>query len=114
MTAMDDERAARVVRNEALYRQVNERIEGLNSAFGGQGDDFGVVCECGTLECAEQVRVPREVYEQTRADAHQFVVVPGHEVPDLETVVLSTDEYLIVHKRPGVGTVIAEETDTRP
>jgi hypothetical protein len=59
------------------------------------------------------VRVPREVYEQARQDARRFIVLPGHEILDTETVVASAGEYLIVVKRPGVGQAVAEATNPR-
>jgi hypothetical protein len=42
---MNEERARRVGDNEALYRLVNEQIEGVNEAFGALADDFAVICE---------------------------------------------------------------------
>src|SRR5689334_21077982 len=50
-----DERARRIGENEALFRYVNERIEGLNEAFGAITETMSVVCECGDLSCAEQI-----------------------------------------------------------
>ncbi len=106
-----EERERRIARNEALYRQVNERIQGLNQAFGSLTGDFAVVCECGDLACSDQIRVPPDAYGETRAHAAQFIVKPGHEEPDVETVVAREVDYLIVRKRPGLGRAIAEATD---
>ena len=110
---MSDERMRRVGENEALYRQVNERIEDLNEAFATITDDFKVVCECGDLGCMEQIGVAREAYERIRANAHHFIVKHGHEVPDVETPVADHGDYVVVEKHRGPPRRIAEETDPR-
>ena len=108
-----DERAQRVGRNEALYRQINERIEDLNEAFATLTDDFAVVCECGDLDCAEQIKLSREDYERIRAIADHFILRPGHEAPDVEQSVEEHDDYIVITKHEGPPRRIAEETDPR-
>lgn len=110
----DRERARRIGRNEALYRQVNKRMEDLNETFAAVGDgDFTVVCECGRIECAEQVTVPREVYERTRSRSEQFIVRPGHDADDVERVVERHGGFSIVQKLPGTPRQVARQTDPR-
>jgi hypothetical protein len=109
----EDERLRRIGENESLYRQVNERVEELNDAFGTVTGVFEVTCECGSLECAEQISVPRDVYERVRLNAAHFIVMPGHEFPEAEHVVEGHEAYVIVHKEPGAARRVAEETDTR-
>ena len=113
MTESPDERSRRVGHNEALYRQVNERIEALNETFGTVAGDFAVICECGDLGCKDQISVSREAYEQTRANPARFLVRPGHEVLDVERVVGRDDDYVVVEKVPQDAVRVAEETDPR-
>jgi hypothetical protein len=109
----EDERMRRIGENEALYREVNERIEEINDAFGTISGVFDVRCECGSLECMEQVTIPREVYEQVRTNAARFIIKPGHEFSEAEHVVEHHELYVIVHKDPGPARRVAEETQTR-
>ena len=44
---MNDERARRVGLNEAIFRQVNEQIRGLNREFGAEHGTMTAICECG-------------------------------------------------------------------
>ena len=113
MTESTDERSRRVGHNEALYRQVNERIEDLNEAFGAVTGDFAVVCECGDLDCKEQIRVSREAYEGARAHPTRFLVRRGHELPEVEHVVDRADDYVVVEKDAPEAVRFAEETDPR-
>ena len=110
---MSDERARRVGQNEALYRQVNERIEGLNEAFGAVAGDFAVVCECGNLDCMEQLSIPRDLYERTRRNPSRFIVKAGHEEREIETIVEAEDGYSVVEKQDPDARQVAQESDPR-
>jgi hypothetical protein len=108
-----DERARRIGRNEALYRSINERIEALNETFGTLAESMTVVCECGDSSCARQIELDPGTYERVRSDPTQFVVVPGHEMPDVEDVVEETATYAILRKHPGTPEELARATDPR-
>jgi hypothetical protein len=109
-----DEAQRRKAANEAVFREVNERIEGLQRAFAvTQDEPLHIICECDRIECAERLHVSVEVYEETRSDPARFVVSPGHEDPSVEDVVDTGGNYLIVRKHPGEPREIAEQTDPR-
>jgi hypothetical protein len=104
-----DDRARRMGENEALYRSINEKIESLNESFGVVAETMAVVCECGRLECAEQIELDLPTYEHVRADPTHFVVLPGHEEPDVETIIERHGNFNVVRKRPGGPAEIARE-----
>jgi hypothetical protein len=108
-----NERARRVGLNEALFREVNERIEDLNRAFGEVTERMSVVCECGHSQCNERVDVPVSDYERVRADPKTFVLVPGHEDPEVESVVETREDYVVVRKEGEEVERLAVETDPR-
>ena len=109
-----DESRRRRAENEAVFREVNERIEGLQRTFAvSQGEDLHIVCECDRLDCNLGLDVSVEVYERTRQDSARFLVSPGHEDDDVEDVVDSGGDYVIVRKKPGEPQRVAAETDPR-
>jgi hypothetical protein len=108
-----DERARRIGANEILFRTVNEKIEGLNEAFGTLTETMTVVCECGDESCAEQIELDVGTYERVRANPAQFVVLPGHVVVDIESVVERGDGFEIVLKDAGEAAEFAAEHDPR-
>jgi hypothetical protein len=69
-----------------------------------------VVCECGDPECIERFTITSEHYAAVRADIHRFVVVPGHERPDVERTVETREGYLVVEKTDPDAAKAAEET----
>jgi hypothetical protein len=99
--------------NEAVFREVNERIEDLSQSFGLGGQPLDLVCECGDASCAEHIRMSADDYETMRQDATLFALYPGHETPDVEAVVSRHDGYDIVRKHRGDPAEIAKSTDPR-
>ena len=86
-----DSRPQRVAKNEALFRQVNERIEDVNQDLDSDSpSDF--LCECGDDNCTAPVSLTRREYEAVRSDPTHFVIAPGHEVVDVERVVLENQD----------------------
>jgi hypothetical protein len=108
-----DERARRIGENEALYRAVNERIEDLNESFGLLAETMAVICECGSLACSEQIELDVPTYERVRSEPTHFVVLPGHELPDVETVVERHGGFYVLRKDAGGPAELARETDPR-
>ena len=111
MTSEDRER--RIGMNEALFREVNERIEAVNEAFATVTDSMSIVCECGAQTCVEQILIQHSEYEELRSDRTLFAVVPGHEIPDVEDVVGRREGYDVVRKHGGAPELIAKATDPR-
>jgi len=107
-----DAREERLARNETLFRSVNENIE--EAATSGQTDEhvFEFFCECSNIDCTLLLPMTVSDYERVRADPRQFVVAPGHELPEIEIVVARTSAYQIVVKE-GEAAQFATEHDPR-
>jgi hypothetical protein len=103
-----DERARRLVLNEAVFRQANEALVG----FQNPEQSLDLMCECGRADCVEKVEMSRSEYERLRADATLFAVVRGHEIAEVESVVETRAGYDVVQKHPETHD-LAEETDPR-
>lgn len=105
--------ADRLARNEALFRQVNERVREVSQAFATLDPtpvDF--VCECGRQDCTEPIALRLHEYEAVRTEPTHFFVLPNHVIPEVEVVASEHGSYVVVEKLPG-ETEIAEQTDPR-
>ena len=110
---MDEQTRERVAKNEALFRDVNERVKEIDRAHGVPADEvWDFLCECGNGECLERVPMTLAEYERVRANAVQFALVPGHEKGEVERVIHETPRFSIVEKRPSERSV-ALTTDPR-
>lgn len=88
---------AKRVANQAIFRDVNDRISELNEAFADGLDlDAEVMCECPDLACATLIALPVADYRRVRTKPTWFVVIPEHVDRQLEDVVEAHTEYVIV------------------
>jgi len=101
-------REERAARNEALFREVNERVATL---AGGGAIEVGFVCECSDGACVERLHLARDEYHAVRENPRAFIVVPGHE-GDFELVLERHATYLVVEKQGDAGR-ISEQHDPR-
>jgi hypothetical protein len=105
-------REERVARNEALFREVNERIQDVSEgARSPSATDF--VCECGDAECTQPMPLTSREYEEVRRDPTHFAVLPGHVVPDVEVVVAHNERFAVVAKTDPQAARIAVREDPR-
>lgn len=108
---MEGKKQRRAAANEATIRDVNEGIE--RGQWPGEEDTpVGFRCECARLGCNQLVELSVREYEEIRSNPRRFVLAPGHEFPDVETVVETGAGYIIVEKRELAGEV-AERHDPR-
>jgi hypothetical protein len=106
---VEGQKQRRAGADEASIRDVNEGIE--RGQWPGEEDvPVGFRCECGRLGCNQLVELSVREYKEIRAHPRRFVIVPGHENPDIETVVEARPGYLIVEKRDQAGEV-AQDRD---
>jgi hypothetical protein len=96
---------------EAAFRIANERTANWEERH-TEGRSELYLCECAEQPCRKRVELTREQYEAVRADAQHFLVLPGHVVPDLETVVESFADYEVIEK-PSALMELLLETDPR-
>ena len=88
----------RLAENESVFRAVNELIETTATKAGVDDHVFNFVCECSDTSCTELLPLTIFEYEHVRADPAQFLIAPGHELPELETVAERHGGYEVVRK----------------
>jgi hypothetical protein len=106
------ERDARIAKNEAITREINEGIESSMASLAPDGY-ARMMCECGRPECEQLIAITVLEYEEARVNGRRFVVVKDHVIPDVERVVAETDRFAVVEKRDGTPAEISEATDPR-
>ena len=100
-----------MTQNEALFREVNERVQDVADSLDVDGlrEYF---CECANGDCTFRLTLTRSQYESVRTDPKQFVVLPQHFTPEVETKVGEYDGYWIVRKTGEAGDYV-EKLDPR-
>ena len=108
-----EERERRIGMNEALFREVNERLQELAEGFGRTPEKLDLICECGNASCASRIEMDPEEYQKVRSDSTTFAIVEGHAIPDVEEIVERRAAYDVVRKSGSEAERVAEETDPR-
>lgn len=109
-------RDARLAGNEALFREVNERVAEVATHYievETHAEKVNFTCECGRADCAEPISMTLVEYEAIRAAPTHFGVVPKHELPEIESVVRRFPTYFVVEKREQDAQEVARDTDPR-
>jgi hypothetical protein len=89
--------AQRAARNEEIFRGVNEQID-AGAAQHEIENRLPFHCECGRATCLGTVEVTRAQYERVAAERYRFLLIPGHEHPDVERVVERHESFVVAEK----------------
>jgi hypothetical protein len=100
--------AVEAARNQALWREVNERIRLVAEA----SEHMEFLCECAALDCSEMLNLTVGEYEHIRSSPVRFPVALGHDFPEFENIVEGNDRYAVVQKT-GVAAEEAAKLDPR-
>jgi hypothetical protein len=110
-TAKD--KAGKAARNQALFRDINERIAEITAKDHIPKDElWDFLCECWNQDCMATISLSYDEYEAIRRIPTHFPVTPGHSDPDVERVVAETKRYAVVEKFGEAG-ITAIELDPR-
>lgn len=104
----------RLAENEVVFRQLNEQIqkgiEEVNQMAAEDGqpeykfqhnpEDLTLhfYCECSDVNCVERVQVSLHEYNEIHKRRDQFVVIPGHDMKNIEKVIQRNQGFVVVQK----------------
>jgi len=106
---MDEARARRLAENEALVREVNERVGDVAASWYDADEKVAFVCECSLEDCTERIQLTMREYERVRSSPAWFAILPEHLISEIEKRVDMMGDVLLVEKL-GPGRDVAEET----
>ena len=105
LCTLDDAQKTRLARNEDLFRQVNEEIDDLATRHGDDSHVYEFFCECSDVDCSERVHLTLRQYAHVRDDPARFVVVKGHVLVEIEHVIESAEDHVLIEKHGRAGEV---------
>jgi hypothetical protein len=94
----------RAAHNQALIREVNERIEQV--AKDAAHPEF--LCECADANCVEMIELSITEYASIRSSPVRFPVKLGHDYPEFERVVEEREHYAIFEKFGQAAEIVKE------
>jgi hypothetical protein len=105
----------RLAENEVVFREANEQVqEGMTrlrkSAKAGGFDDLyqnksgeqetplHFYCECADEKCRQRIIMTPSKFKELHSSSTRFVIKPGHQVPEVERVILEDKQFMVVDK----------------
>jgi hypothetical protein len=101
----------RLVENEVFFRQPNTKMaEGflelekvaadVGSKEWSHASDkpFDFYCECSDENCRKKISLKPSEYLRMHKNSSQLVLLPGHSVAEIERIVDSSDNWIVVEK----------------
>ena len=102
-----DDRERRLAENEALFREVNERVEAIARLHGEDEHVYEFYCECSNVDCTLHVPATISLYEAVRAHPNRFLITPSHDLPDIERVIERGEACWVIEKQGEAGDLVA-------
>jgi hypothetical protein len=103
-----DSREKRLAENEALFRDVNERVRALAASHGRDAHAYEFFCECSNINCSFQLEATLAEYEAVRAHGDRFLIKPEHFLPEIERIVEKNERWWVVMKEGAAGELVEE------
>lgn len=91
-------REDRLVENQKLFREANERLEGAVAADVADDRRVPFICECTNDRCLARIELTLAEYSAVRAHDDRFVIAPGHPRLEDEEVLEEHPGYEVTRK----------------
>jgi len=96
--------------NEFENKGVNEErmdkvVEAKKGRVGSSHSAMQFDCECDNADCQEIISISTEEYQRVHRESNYFVVIPSHIHLDIEKIIASFSNYVLVEKliiRPSI------------
>lgn len=94
-----------------MFRIANERMANWDETHAEEAAE-PYFCECANPDCRERISLRRADYERIRSNSRYFFVIPRHETADVDSVIETHEDWLLIEKGPSV-TGLIESLDPR-
>jgi hypothetical protein len=105
---VDDLQKARLAQNEDFFRGVNDRINEKAESHGLDSHRYEFFCECSDATCMERVLLTLGEYEHIRNEPTRFVVKKNHVIREIEHVVETVPDHMVIEKHGEAGRVAVD------
>jgi len=94
----------RIARNQATFRDANQRIVAAAGEIGVDPRAVPFICECAEASCTDVLLIELEDYAAVRRNPRRFIHAPGH-LDDVSEVVEQHSTYVVAEKQAHAGDV---------
>ncbi len=105
---MDDLQKSRLAQNEDFFRGVNEKVNEKAESHGLDSHRYEFFCECSDAACMERISLTLPEYEHIRAAPARFVVKKNHVIREIEHVIETVPDHVVIEKHGEAGKIAVE------
>lgn len=91
-------RKDRLIANEVIFRDVNKNIKEFIEENDPKAKLILFYCECSSPDCVERIELTAKDYDELHKNKKRFVILNGHEFPEVEKIIFKDSQYQIVEK----------------
>jgi hypothetical protein len=102
---MEDAQKTRLAQNEDFFREVNENITEAAESQIPDLHTYEFCCECSDARCTERVKLTLVEFAHIRSEPTWFVVKTNHVVDEIEDVIETGPDHMVVEKYGEAGKV---------
>jgi len=101
----------RQIENEMIFRRANEKVgDSLDQIDAMHREDgnpklvrnedilLQFKCECSDENCDARIKIKLSIYRKIHENRDAFIIKLKHQVEEIEKVILSEDNYIVVEK----------------
>jgi hypothetical protein len=107
---MDKLSERRLVENEVIFREANKSVQEFAEQINDGDRKVPFFCECSNAFCRDKILLSAKMYGKQHNDERHFIVLPGHEMSELERVIKKDKRFNIIEKMTEIPS--PEEVDS--
>lgn len=101
----------RMAENQVVFRKMNEQAKSFIDELSRIADDdkrmddmrhdgqaLQFYCECSDENCRKRIAMTPDVYDDIHSQPDQFTILPGHNVPAIESTIAEYPSFIVVQK----------------
>lgn len=95
----------RLAENEVIFRQANIDMKDFMEDMGAKNSTtLPFFCECSHVECRGRIEISARDYQTLHANKRRFILLDGHEIPEIERIIERREGYNVVEKTGDIPT----------
>jgi hypothetical protein len=84
--------------NQTIFKQVNEEAAAYFRRDSSEEKSLQFYCECADENCRQRIALTPSEYLSLHRSNKQFILIPGHQLDVMETVLLEETDYVLTEK----------------
>jgi hypothetical protein len=97
---MNEASRHKLAEHEVIFREANKNVADFLTETEGKATktQLPFFCECSNKKCKNRIKLTPQIYKSLIKNKRQFIVLAGHEIPEIEKVVRKKEGFNVIEK----------------